>query len=103
MFDPNSRYMTRRIQEELPVEILLLLWYEIDGQKNAGLEMDYLHVFSFEKLGDDTFVIKHEQEQPARITYSYCNYYAEYESLLAKKVFIIDDGDHSTELGAEEY
>lgn len=103
MFNSDSRYITRRIQQELPAEILLLLWYEIDAQNNAGLEMDYLQVFSFEKLGEDVFAIKHEQEQPERTTYTYCNYHAEYEKLLTEKVFIIDDGDHSTVLFAEEY
>lgn len=103
MFEVTSRFMTRRIQEEVPLEVQLLIWYELDGQLNAGLKMDYLQIFIFEKIGEDVFLIKHEQEQPQRLTYTYCNYKNEYEKLLDTTIYIIDDGDHSTMLFASEY
>lgn len=103
MFEATSRYMTRRIQEELPLEIQLILWYEIDGQQNADFKMDYLQVFKFEKLGENVLLIRHTQEQPERVTYTYCNYKDEYEKLINTTIFIIDDGDHSTVLFSEEY
>lgn len=103
MFDVNSRLVTRGILEQLPTEILVQLWMSVDVQKNAGFEMDYLQVFKFEKVNDTVLAISHEQEVPERKTVIYCEYQKDFETILRKTVYIIDDGDHSTMLFAEEY
>ena len=103
MFEANSRFMTCGIKEQLPTPLLVQLWMSIDTQINAGLEMDYLQVFRFEKVSDLVLAIRHEQEQPERKTVIYCEYRKDYEKLLQKIVYIIDDGDHSTVLFLDEY
>lgn len=102
MFDPTTRLATRGIISELPVELLVQLWLSVDIQKNAGLDLDYLQIFKFEKVSDSVLAIRHEQEVPQRQTVIYCDYRPEYEPLLSKTIYIIDDGDHSTVLFAEE-
>ena len=103
MFDTNTRFMTSGIAKHVPVEILVLLWSSIDTQVSAGLEMDYLQVFSLKKVDDRVLAIYHEQEEPERKTVIYTDYKAEYDALLSETIYIIDDGDHSTVLFATEY
>ena len=104
MFDPESRYITRGINDELPVDIQVLLWLAIDSVRVATDDtLDYLQVFTFKKAGDDMLSIKHEQEQPPRVRVHHTKYKEEYRNFLNEKVFIIDDGDHSTMLFASEY
>lgn len=97
MFD-NQRYMTRGIESTIPYETILLLWQLIDGRKKES-EMDYLQVFQLTVQGRLQH-IEHRQEEPP------------YEAQFAvetdaepvhAKIFVIDDGSHSTILLAEEY
>ena len=103
MFDKNNRLVTRGILEQLPTELLVQLWMSIDIQLNAGMEMDYLQVFKFEKVSDTVLVIRHEQEVPERKTVLYCEYQKDFEKILQKTVYVIDDETHSTMLFSEEY
>jgi len=102
VFEANSRLVTRGILEQLPTEILVQLWTSIDIQKNAGLEMDYLQVFKFEKV-NSVLAIWHTQEVPERKTVIYSEYKSDFEKILNETVYVIDDGDHSTMLFATEY
>ena len=94
MFD-KERYLTRGIQAEIPFEIQLIMWECIE--KLPGLK-DYLQVFKLSVL-DGKQIIVHEQEQP--------EYRKEYRlntgTSITQKVYVIDDGDYSTMLLAEEY
>ena len=47
--------------------------------------------------------IHHEQEQHKMTNIYYINYRQEYKDILQEKIFVIDDGDHSTMLFAYEY
>ena len=103
MFEPNSRYITRGIQETLPVDIQLLLWLAIDSLRiTAKAPLDYLQVFTFEKEGD-LLVIRHEQEKPRRVQVHNTPFREAYRAILGEKVYVIDDGDHSTMLYARDY
>ena len=92
----NPRYATRGISGDLPLELQILLWSFIDSMEAD--EKDYLQVSCLSAENGKQKII-HEQEQP--------EYRREYlfpcESPVDAKIFVIDDGDHSTMLFAEEY
>lgn len=100
----NSRYMTRGIQEEVGLDLQLLLWQLIDDCKGKGNTLDYIQIFelSTESVREHTVqVVLHRQEEP---------YYQSIHRLTAivrplnqTKVWVMDDGDHSTMLFPNEY
>ena len=47
--------------------------------------------------------MRQTQENPNFDITHYTNYKKEYEEILNEKIFVIDDGDHSTMLFAKEY
>ncbi len=91
----NSRYLTRGVQTEISLELQLFLWNCIDQLPE---ERDYLQVFNLELFGEMQR-ITHTSENP--------EYKMEYlipsEAPVTAKVYVIDDGDHSTMLLANEY
>ena len=65
MFEPESRYVTCGINDELPGEIQMMLWRAIDIVRVlTDNKLDYLQVFTFKKVSDTVLEIRHEQEQP---------------------------------------
>lgn len=97
MFD-NQRFMTRGVNAEIDPITQLLLWELIDERRAEGAQLDYLQVFRLEPDGQQQ-KITHTQEQPE---YSHeCNLIG--PPPVTAKIFVIDDGDHSTMLLAEEY
>ncbi len=92
----NSHYATRGINAEIPLALQLILWKMIDDMEVA--RKDYLQVFTLSTENGAQKII-HEQEQP--------DYRKEYvfsgDCSANAKIFVIDDGDHSTMLLAEEY
>lgn len=103
MFDKSTRYITKGIQHEIPIELQLLLWNCIDALKEQEMELDYLQVFELTigKVGDLPFQkITHRQESPQ---------YSKTYKILTKevvdaKIFVIDDeNEHSTMMLANEY
>ena len=91
----NNRYLTKGVQAEIPLELQLFMWECID---NLPEPKDYLQFFKLEVFGEMQRVT-HTSEEP--------EYKMEYlipsESPITAKIFVIDDGDHSTMLLAEEY
>ena len=95
----NERYLTAGIALTLPPWLVFMLWDTIDEKKTT---VDYLQVFSVsyeEKDGISHMTIVHSQENPE---YSQ-TYTAVTQDKITAKIFVIDDGDHSTMLLAEEY
>jgi hypothetical protein len=94
MFDKSNRYMTKGIQQEIPLELQLLMWGYIDKLKEKGLQLDYLQVFELtQHRADDIFyqIIEHRQEVPEyNKTYKVCS-----KKIVNAKVFVIDEGDGS--------
>jgi hypothetical protein len=97
LFD-NPRYLTRGVAAEIPLNTAIILWHMIELRRQSGIELDYLQVF---QLSDFKGLqkITHTQEVPP------CR-----EAALIKgskpittKVYVIDDGEYSTMLMAEEY
>ena len=92
----NQRYLTRGVYSEIPLELQLFMWECIDRLPE---NRDYFQVFKLESLGGIQR-ITHFSEQP--------EYRIEYllpaiANPVKAKVYVIDDGDHSTMLLAEEY
>ena len=100
MFEKSKgRYLTRGVDNEIPLALQMFLWERIDALPK---EKDYLQVFELCESTTGLQKIIHQQEVP--------EYRAEYiitEELAPKavtaKIFVIDDGDHCTMLLAEEY
>ena len=101
MFDKSTRKLTAGIDAEIPSELQLFLWNMIDEARDKT-RLDYLQVFD---INPDFFAkhllhVKHSQEVPkfeqerTIITNS--------EPITAK-IYVIDDGDHSTMLFSREY
>ncbi len=92
----NPRYATRGINAEIPLALQLVLWKMIDEMEAA--QKDYLQVFILSSENGEQKIV-HEQEQPDyRKEYTYSS-----DCPVNAKIFVIDDGDHSTMLLAEEY
>ena len=92
----NQRYITRGVIAEIPLELQIFMWECIDRLPENH---DYFQVFKLENI-NDIQRITHFSEQP--------EYSMEYLLLtiakpITAKVYVIDDGDHSTMLLAEEY
>lgn len=96
MFD-NNRYLTKGINEEVPLNLQILLWSMID---TLLIEKDYLQVFKIKIINKNANLIEieHTQEQP--------NYKKTIQAVATierdMKIFVIDDGN-TTMLFAEEY
>ena len=92
----NNRYITRGVQSRIPHDTQRLLWYLIDV-----LEIPEVDSFQFFNLTieDGKQKITHKQEQPE---YS-VELLVEVSEPVSEKVYVIDDGEHSTMLLAEEY
>jgi len=91
----NQRYLTKGVQAEIPLELQLFMWECIDRMPE---ECDYFQVFRLENI-DGIQKITHFSEQP-----EYCReYMIPTNKPITVKVYVIDDGDHSTMLLAEEY
>ena len=104
MFESQNRHVTCGIDERLPQELQRLIWTSVDMRVLlANEKIDYLQVFTFKKIDGEVLALHHEQEQPPILNVHYTNYRPEYEEILHEKIYVIDDGDHSTMLFAYEY
>lgn len=103
MFDIENRYETRGINQKLDIRYRLLIWQLID-ELGESQELDYLQVFKFEERKDDNGCVSkflvHTQEVPE---YKMEHVLDLTDNFVEGTVFVIDDGDHSTMLWADEY
>lgn len=100
MFKQENRYVSRQVNEAVPMQLQILLWSMIDSLKEKK-KLDYLQIFRL-KVRKDKVLIEHEQEVPP--------YKEKYEVEKAKfpiehhmKIYVIDSVDYSTMILAEEY
>ena len=92
----NPKHLTKGVQSSIPSWLVILLWHLIEIMSVE--QKDYLQVFRLRRT-DTGQHISHTQEQPP---YQYeldvpCT------DAVNAKIFVIDDGTHSTMLLAEEY
>lgn len=92
----NKRYLTKGVQEDIPFELQIFMWECIDRLPE---ERDYFQVFELDNI-DGIQRIHHFSEQPE---YSMEYLLSTVTNPVTAKVYVIDDGDHSTMLLAEEY
>ena len=95
MFE-NPRYLTKGISERIPVLVQLLLWQMAD---EMPVRKDYLQIFRLE-WKNGVLKITHSQEVPP---YTRTYTLTAGETVKTEKIYIIDSGNYSTMLLAEEY
>ena len=94
MFD-NNRYLTRGVDNAIPMELQLFLWNCVDGLPEPR---DYLQVFELSASGPMQSIVHSSEEPEYRKVYMIPS-----DAPITEKMYIIDDGDHSTMLLANEY
>ena len=92
---PQKRYLTARIDREIPLDLQLFLWQAVD---RLGDDADYLQVFQLSALSGMQQII-HTQEDPnMRMVYLIPS-----DEPITEKIYIIADEGYVTMLFAEEY
>lgn len=100
MFD-KEKYISKRISNELPQELILILWNLIE-EARPHTQIDYLQIFHLSRVTLDGVPVQkvtHLQENPKykNEIYIFCN------DVITNKLYCIDDESHSTMLFANEY
>ncbi|MFZ5968231.1 MAG: DUF960 family protein [Bacillota bacterium] len=96
----NARYVTQKVTGSVPGYIQNLLWYLVEIMEVS--KKDYLQVFELIKTTQDgkSFQkILHKQEQPKYMK----EHIIPIKSPVTARIYVIDDGTHSTMLLADEY
>ena len=91
----NNRYLTCGVDNAIPIELQLLLWNCVDGLPEPR---DYLQVFELSASGPMQSIVHSSEEPEYRKVYMIPS-----DAPITEKLYIIDDGDHSTMLLANEY
>jgi hypothetical protein len=94
MFD-NQRYLTRGVDESIPLRLQTLLWEMIDL---LPPERDYMQVFRLEPFGGMQQVIHTSEEPEYKKVFLFPS-----DDPVTAKIYVIDDDTHTTMLLAEEY
>lgn len=102
MFDRDKRYITKRVQEELPIEVILFLYNEIDELIDSNKEIDYLQVFNISVIDKNSGLLEitHSQEIPV---YKKTIFINNKEIKSDTKIFVIDEQLNSIMMIASEY
>ncbi len=91
----NERYLTCGIDNTIPFELQIFMWECVERLPE---QRDYLQVFELKPSGPMQS-ISHKSEEPEY----HMVYLIPSDAPITAKIYIIDDGDHSTMLLAEEY
>lgn len=87
----NKRYITKGVSEKVSLLLQLFMWECID---NLTVPKDYLQVFKL-SIAEGKQKIEHSQEEPF---YKREHLLQTDTPLFIGKIFVIDDGTHSTML-----
>ena len=98
MFSSGKRYITRGVENNVPLYLTMIMWELIDREKQ-NTALDYLQIFRL-STEDNKQKIVHEQEQPKPFKKTYVYRMPE---TFTGKIYVIDDGNHETMLLADEY
>ena len=91
----NKRYLTCGVDSSIPLEVQLFLWECVDGLPEPR---DHLQIFDLEQVGCMQSITHRSEEPEYRKVYL-----LPADDPITEKLYIIDDGDHSTMLLASEY
>jgi len=94
MFTDN-RYLTCVVDSTIPLEMQVFLWDCVD---HMPAPKDYLQVFELSPVGKMQSIVHSSEEPEYRKVYLIPS-----DAPITEKIYIIDDGEHSTMLLAEEY
>ena len=102
MFDNGSRYVSRGINNEIPIDVQMFMWKLIEELKDTIEDVDYLQVFTISTVDESENKIRiiHSQEVPE---YKKIWIFEASEPCNEEKIFVIDDWSHATMLLAKEY
>jgi len=106
----NEKVITKGIDQRLPKELVFILWQLLCGHVRDDIfdhrPVDYFQIFELSSgEAPGALTVKHWQEQPhyCRISTVYLSDTQNIRELYGVKVYVIDDGTHSTMLFPEEY
>ena len=96
----NNRYVTRSVNDTVPIETQFFLWSIIDGQVSKGMQLDYLQKFELKASAKGQEIV-HSQEEPK---WSQATKMAiPSECCITKTIWIIDSEAYQTMLFPEDY
>lgn len=96
----GERYVTKGVMAKIPVFLQNVIWYMIETMDVQC--KDYLQVFSLEQTWEDGKLRQHMIHLQEQTPY-HKEYTLSANHPVQAKIFVIDDGTHSTMLLAEEY
>lgn len=91
----NDRYLTCGVDSTIPLNLQMFLWSCVDGLPEPR---DHLQVFDLKQVGGLQSITHRSEEPEYRKVYLIPS-----ENPITEKLYIIDDGDHSTMLLSSEY
>ena len=103
IFKKDTRYVTRGINSDVPLEIQLFVWNCVDELIESEIQTDYLQVLRFKLEKTGKLSITHTQENPEYKKVIEIEMKEEYLSLDGVKVYILDSISYSTALLSNEY
>ncbi|CZQ89005.1 Hypothetical protein Tpal_1079 [Trichococcus palustris] len=96
----NNRYVTKNVDDEVPIETQFFLWSLIDAQVQNGNTLDYFQKFELKATAKGQMIL-HSQEEPQ---WSQATVIAiPNECCITKTIWVIDSEDYQTMLFPEEY
>ena len=102
MFNKENRYITNGVRRELPIEVILLIYNEIDELISSKKELDYLQVFNISVIDRDSGLIEIEHSQEV-LLYKKTMFINNKEVKEDIKIFVLDEEVHSVMLLSSEY
>lgn len=101
MFDvKQKRFVTKTVQNIIPLELQQFLWLIIDCRKAAGDQLDYLQVFELKSGHEHQLVCNIQKYPPVKLEYKFKLYSKE---VVTYKVWVIDDGKYAIMLLPSDY
>ena len=91
----NDRYLTCGVDSSIPLELQMFLWQCVDGLPEPR---DHLQFFDLKPKGNLQSITHRSEEPEYRMDYLLPAY-----SPISEKIYVIDDGTHSTMLLSSEY
>ena len=91
----NERYLTCGVDSSIPRDLQMFLWECVERMQGAK---DYLQIFELSPSGSMQSITHSSEEPEYRQVYMIPS-----DAPITEKLYIIDDGDHSTMLLASEY
>jgi len=91
----SKRFLTCGVDETIPLELQLFMWECVE---RMPAPKDYLQVFELSPSGSMQSIVHSSEEPEYRMVYMIPS-----DTPITEKLYIIDDGDHSTMLLANEY